>query len=38
LKGLTPQEFICAEWRKNPTIFNRDPTADPLPHTPGLYN
>lgn len=38
LKGLTPYEFICAEWRKNPTIFNRDPTCDPLPHTPGPYN
>lgn len=38
LKGLTPYEFICAEWQKNPTIFNRDPTTDPLPHTPGPYN
>ena len=34
LKGLTPYEFICAEWRKNPTIFHRDP-AD---LTPGPYN
>ncbi|WP_035562831.1 IS481 family transposase [Hymenobacter sp. IS2118] len=37
LKGLTPHEFICAEWQKNPTIFHRDPTRDPLPHTPGPY-
>ena len=33
LKGLTPYEFICAEWRKNPSIFMRDP-AD---LTPGPY-
>ena len=32
LKGLTPYEFICAEWRKKPTIFNRDPTYNTLPH------
>ena len=38
LKGLTPHEFICAEWRKNPTIFHRDPTRDPLPHTPVPYS
>ena len=38
LKGLTPHEFICAEWRKNPTIFHRDPTRQPLPHIPGPYN
>ena len=37
LKGLTPYEFICAEWRKNPTIFKRDPTLDLLPHPPGPY-
>ena len=37
LKGLTPHEFICAEWRKNSTIFHRDPTVTPLPHTPGPY-
>ena len=34
LHGLTPYEFICAEWRKNPSIFIRDPTH----HPPGLYN
>ena len=33
LKGLTPHEFVCAEWRKNPSIFPRDPTQHPL----GLY-
>ena len=33
LKGLTPYEFICAEWRNNPSIFNRDPTHYP----PGPY-
>ena len=33
LKGLTSCEFICAEWRKNPTTFIRDP-AD---LTPGPY-
>ena len=37
LKGLASYEFICAEWRKNPTIFHRDPTCDPLPPTPGPY-
>ncbi|MDJ0366981.1 IS481 family transposase, partial [Hymenobacter sp. H14-R3] len=37
LKGLTPYEFICAEWRKNPTIFKRDLTLDPLPYPPGPY-
>ena len=37
LKGLTPYEFICAKWRKNPTIFHHDPTCDPLPHIPGPY-
>ena len=34
LKGLTPHEFICAEWRKNPSNFHRDP-AD---LTPGPYS
>lgn len=38
LKGLTPYEFICTEWRKNPTIFHRDPTQEPLPHATGLYS
>ena len=33
-KGLTPYEFMCTEWRKNLTIFHRDP-ADlaPGPYT-----
>ena len=30
LKGLTPYEFMCAEWRKNPNIFIRNP-ADLMP-------
>ena len=34
LHGLTPYEFICAEWRKNPSIFIRDPTH----HPPGPYS
>ena len=25
-RGLTPHEFVCAQWPKNPTIFTRDPT------------
>ena len=33
LKGLTPHEFVCAEWRTNPSVFHRDPTLHPL----GLY-
>ena len=33
LRGLTPHEFVCAQWIKDPTIFTQDPT-----HlTPGLY-
>ena len=34
LKGLTPYEFTRAEWRKNPSLFHRDP-AD---LTPGPYS
>ncbi len=34
LRGLTPHEFVCAQWQKNPTIFTRDPTQLTL----GLYN
>ena len=34
LRGLTPHEFVCAQWQKNPTIFTRDPTHLTL----GLYN
>ena len=26
LRGLTPYEFVCAQWQKPPTIFIRDPT------------
>ncbi|MBD2770006.1 hypothetical protein IC235_19130 [Hymenobacter sp. BT664] len=25
-RGLTPHEFVCAQWQKNPAIFTRDPT------------
>ena len=34
LHGLTPCESICAEWRKNPSVFVRYPTH----HPPGQYN
>lgn len=33
LKGLTPYEFVCAAWQKEPDRFIRDPTH----HTLGLY-
>ena len=34
LKGLTPHEYVCAEYQKNPSIFTRDPTHDfPGPNT-----
>ena len=33
LRGLTPHEFVCAQWQKDPTIFTRDPTHLTL----GLY-
>ena len=33
LRGLTPYEFICAEWERSPGRFVRDPTHDTL----GLY-
>lgn len=33
LGGLTPYEFVCAEWQKAPERFDRDPTHDTL----GLY-
>ena len=26
LRGLTPREFIDAQWQNNTTIFARDPT------------
>jgi transposase InsO family protein len=25
LRGLTPHEFVCAQWQKTPAIFSRDP-------------
>jgi hypothetical protein len=34
LRGLTPHEFVCAEWQIKPTIFTQDPTQFTL----GLYN
>ncbi|RFP63324.1 hypothetical protein D0N36_20050, partial [Hymenobacter lapidiphilus] len=33
LRGLTPHEFVCAEWQKNPVNFTQDPTHLTL----GLY-
>ena len=33
-RGLTPHEFVCAQWQKNPAIFIRDPTYLTL----GLYS
>ena len=33
LRGLTPHEFVCAQWQNNPTIFTRDPAHLTL----GLY-
>lgn len=26
LRGLTPPEFVCAQWQINSAIFTRDPT------------
>jgi len=34
LRGLTPHQFVRAQWQKNPTIFTRDPTHLTL----GLYS
>ena len=33
LRGLTPHEFVCAQWQNNPTSFTRDPAHLTL----GLY-
>ena len=33
LRGLTPHEFVCAQWQKSPATFTRDPTHLTL----GLY-
>lgn len=32
-RGLTPHEFICTQWQKNPVNFTQDPTHLTL----GLY-
>lgn len=34
LSGFTPHEYICKTWLEDPSRFR----ADPLHHTPGLYN
>jgi hypothetical protein len=34
LKGLTPYEFICKSWTKEPERF----TLNPLHQMPGLYS
>ena len=34
LRGLTPFEFVCREWEREPDRFHRDPTQDTLgPYT-----
>ena len=33
LRGLTPHEFVCTQWQKNPATFTHDPTY----LTRGLY-
>lgn len=33
LRGLTPHEFVCAQWQQNPVNFTQDPTHLTL----GLY-
>ena len=33
LRGLTPHEFVCTQWQKNPNIF----TGGPIHLTMGLY-
>jgi len=34
LPGLTPYEFMCAEWQRHPKRFHRNPTQDTLgPYT-----
>ena len=33
LRGLTPYEFMCREWQRDPELLYRDPTQDTL----GLY-
>jgi transposase InsO family protein len=30
LRGLTPYEFVCREWQREPDLFVRDPTHDTL--------
>jgi transposase-like protein len=26
LRGLTPHEFVCTQWKNNPSVFTRDPS------------
>ncbi len=26
LRGLTPHEFVCTQWQKDPSMFTQDPT------------
>lgn len=33
LRELTPREFVCREWQREPDRFHYDPTQDTL----GLY-
>ena len=34
LRGLTPHEFVCREWQREPDRFVRDPVHEPLgPYT-----
>lgn len=33
LRGLTPHEFVCTQWQRNPVNFTQDPTYLTL----GLY-
>ena len=33
-RGLTPYEFVCREWQRDPELFYRNPTQDTLgPYT-----
>ncbi|MBC7447258.1 MAG: hypothetical protein H7330_04305 [Hymenobacteraceae bacterium] len=34
LNGLTPHQFVCAEWHKNKSVFSQEPTSFTL----GLYS
>jgi len=37
LRGLTPYEFICQAWTREPDRFRLDPSHH-IPHIPGPYN